>query len=169
YTDQTLDLFFEARNAYPKEVGIVIQAYLHRTGEDIQKLISADADVRLCKGAYKEDPDTAIQHMADIRKAFKQHAASLLSSPACLRIATHDDEIIQWMIRYAEEQSIPKERFEFQMLYGLRKETCEKLAQNGYQVRVYVPYGTMWFPYFTRRLRERKENLWFLLSTMFQK
>jgi proline dehydrogenase len=99
---------------------------------------------------------------------FKEYAAGLLMNTEYPRIATHDDMLIDWVKRFTEEKGISKNRFEFQMLYGLRRPTCEKLVREGYRVRVYVPYGTMWLPYFTRRLRERKENIRFLLSNWFK-
>lgn len=169
YTQQTIDIFKEAHHEYAPHVGIVIQAYLHRTKEDIEELAEMNADVRLCKGAYKEPDLIALQNMADIREAFKEYAATLLSKTSRPRIATHDDELVNWTKQYALENKIPKDRFEFQMLYGLREETMEDLVSQGYSARIYVPYGTMWFPYFKRRLMERKENIWFVLSTMFKK
>lgn len=169
YTQQTIDIFKEAHQQYAPHVGIVIQAYLHRTKEDIEDLAEINADIRLCKGAYKEPDLIAIQNMADIREAFKTYSATLISKTSRPRIATHDDELINWVKQYAVEHDIPKKRFEFQMLYGLREETMEELVAQGYNARIYVPYGTMWFPYFKRRLMERKENIWFVLTTMFKK
>jgi proline dehydrogenase len=169
YTQKTIDMFLEAHNEYGRNVGVVIQAYLHRTKQDIQHLSDQGCDVRLCKGAYKEPERLAIQTMSSIRDAYKDYAAVLLQKTTYPRIATHDDELINWTKSYTENNNIGKSRFEFQMLYGLRLDTCEQLAQDGYNVRVYVPYGTMWVPYFTRRLRERKENIFFVVSTMFKK
>lgn len=169
YTQVTIDIFKEAFQEYGKHVGIVIQAYLHRSKEDIAELAEMGADVRICKGAYKEPEEIALQKMDDIRAAYKEHTKILLEKTSYPRIATHDDELIDWVKAYTEQNNIGKDRFEFQMLYGLRQETMEEFAANGYNVRVYVPYGTMWFPYFKRRLMERKENIWFVLSTMFQK
>lgn len=169
YTQVTIDLFKEAFAEFGHHVGIVIQAYLHRTKQDIDELAELGADVRLCKGAYNEPEDVAIQKMPQIREAFKEYTATLLQKTPYPRIATHDDELINWTKNYAEQNNINKERFEFQMLYGLRLNTCEQLIADGYNVRVYVPYGTMWVPYFTRRLKERKENIWFILSTMFKR
>ncbi len=169
YVQRTLDIYRDARSKYGRHVGIVIQAYLHRTRDDIAQLADENADVRICKGAYKEPPSIALQNMPDIRAVFKEYTAELLKKTDYTRIATHDDLLIDWTKSYARENDIPKDRFEFQMLYGLRLNTCEALVEEGYNVRVYVPYGTMWVPYFTRRLRERKENIWFILSTMFKK
>jgi len=169
YTQQTIDLFKEAFKKYGKHVGIVIQAYLHRTKEDIKDLAELGADVRLCKGAYGEPERVALQNMPAIREAFKEYTKVLLEKTTYPRIATHDDELIKWVQRYTEEKKIGKARYEFQMLYGLREETMEQLTKDGYSTRVYVPYGTMWFPYFKRRLLERKENIFFVFSTMFKK
>lgn len=169
YTQRTIDIFKDAFEKYGKHVGIVIQAYLHRTEKDIPELAELGADIRLCKGAYKEPELIALQDMADIREAFKKYAKILLDKTDYPRIATHDDELINFVKDYVENENIPKDRFEFQMLYGLREETMEQLVKDGYNARIYVPYGTMWFPYFKRRLMERKENIFFVLKTMFKK
>jgi len=170
YTQQTVDIFKEAHQKYSSNVvGIVIQAYLHRTKDDITELAEMNADVRLCKGAYNEPDLIALQKMSDIREAFKAYAKTLISKTSFPRIATHDDELVNWIKEFVENNKIPKDRFEFQMLYGLREETMEELVTEGYKARIYVPYGTMWFPYFKRRLMERKENIWFVLTTMFKK
>ncbi|MCC5915106.1 MAG: proline dehydrogenase family protein [Balneolaceae bacterium] len=169
YTGQTIEIYKDAFKEYGKHVGIVIQAYLHRTKSDITELAELGADVRLCKGAYSEPERVALQNMPAIRDAFKEYAKVLLEKTTYPRIATHDDELVNWVKEYTTEKKIGKARFEFQMLYGLREETMEQLVQEGYNARVYVPYGTMWFPYFKRRLMERKENVWFVLSTMFKK
>jgi proline dehydrogenase len=168
YTQVTIDLYKDAFKSYGKHVGIVIQAYLHRTKNDIEDLAGMSADVRLCKGAYKEPERIALQNMSAIREAFKEYFEVLLDKTAYPRIATHDDELINWLKKYAGDREIGQARYEFQMLYGLREETMKKLALGGYNTRVYVPYGTMWVPYFKRRLMERKENIWFVLSTLFK-
>lgn len=168
YTQATLDLYKEAFQKYGKHVGIVVQAYLHRTKKDIVELAEMGADVRLCKGAYNEPERISLQKMPAIREAFKEYAAILLEKTTYPRIATHDDQLIEWTKKYALEHNIGQSRFEFQMLYGLREETMETLTSEGYNTRIYVPFGTMWFPYFKRRLTERKENVWFVLKTMFK-
>jgi len=147
----------------------VIQAYLHRTKDDINELAKLGADVRLCKGAYNEPQRVALQKMPDIREAFKEYSKVLLDKTLFPRIATHDDELVNWVKEYTTSEKIEKSRFEYQMLYGLREDTMVQLANNGYNTRVYVPYGTMWLPYFKRRLMERKENIFFILTTMFKK
>lgn len=168
YTQVTIDLFKEAFKEYGKHVGIVIQAYLHRSRKDIPELAELGADIRLCKGAYNEPERIAIQKMPAIREAFKEYAKILFEKTAYPRIATHDDELVEWVKSYTSENGIGKSRFEFQMLFGLRQDTMEQLAAEGYNTRIYVPYGTMWLPYFKRRLMERKENIWFVLTTMFK-
>jgi proline dehydrogenase len=169
HTQITLDIFKEAHEKYGKHVGTVIQAMLYRSKNDIIELAEMGADIRLVKGAYGESPDIALQNMPAIRESFKESAKVLLKKTRFPRFGTHDDELIEWLKSYATEHDIPKESFEFQMLYGLREETMVQLSEEGYSARVYVPFGTDWLPYFTRRLSERKENIWFVLSTMFKK
>lgn len=169
YTEDTLNLFKQTFDEYGSSVGTVIQAYLHRTKKDIPELAEMGADIRLCKGAYGEPKKIALQDMPAIRKAFKTYAEILLEKTSYPRIATHDDELVNWTKNYAEQNNTDKSDFEFQMLYGLREETMTDLTSQGYNTRIYVPYGTMWLPYFKRRLLERKENIFFVLSTMFQR
>lgn len=168
YTERTLSLFSELFQSY-RNVGVVIQAYLRRSAEDVRQLIAAGARVRLCKGAYKEPPDLAVQEMPMIRENFRKLAAELLLRGNYPAIATHDDLLISWTRQFAESKGVGKDRFEFQMLYGVRPETQRQLAAEGYPVRVYVPYGTHWLPYFYRRLRERPENVYFVLRNLFKR
>ena len=168
YTERTLNLFYELFQKH-RNVGIVIQAYLHRSEQDIRKLIELGARVRLCKGAYKEPPSLAVQTMAAVRQNFITLASLLLSQGNHLAIATHDDVLISWTRNYIAQHQLPKEGFEFQMLYGVRSETQRRLAAQGYSMRVYVPFGTHWLPYFYRRMRERKENVSFVLKHLFRK
>lgn len=169
-TQATIDIFKEAHENYgAQHVGTVLQAMLHRTLKDVNDLAELGADIRLVKGAYKEPEEIAHQNMPDIREAFKECAGILLAKTAFPRFATHDDELINWIRDYAAKQNIGKERFEFQMLYGLREQTMVELTQLGYPARVYVPFGSDWFPYFSRRLMERKENVWFVLTALFKK
>jgi proline dehydrogenase len=167
YTQKTLDLFSDLFRTH-KNVGVVIQAYLHRSLKDIQQLIDLGARVRLCKGAYKEPPALAFQEMPEIRENFKQLSEVLLLKGDYPAIATHDDELIAWVRSFTASRGIGKEKFEFQMLYGVRPDTQRKLAAEGYNLRVYVPYGTHWLPYFYRRLRERKENVYFVLKNLLR-
>lgn len=169
YTQVTIDIFKDAYKKYGHTVGTVIQAMLHRTKDDIEDLASIGANIRLVKGAYKEPSKVALQSMPEIREAFKEYAKVLLEHTACPRFGTHDDELVNWLREYTAAENIAKDSLEFQMLYGLREETLVNLTTLGYRTRVYVPFGTDWFPYFSRRLMERKENIWFILSTMFKK
>ena len=169
YTQRTIDIFKDAFQKYGKHVGIVIQAYLHRSKQDIPELASIGADVRLCKGAYGEPERIALQKMPAIREAFKEYTRVLLEKTTYPRIASHDDEIIEWLLRYTDEKKIGNARYEIQMLYGLREETMSELAAGGYNTRVYIPYGKMWYPYFKRRLLERKENIFFVAKNLFKK
>jgi proline dehydrogenase len=168
YTEKTLDLFHDLFRTH-KNLGVVIQASLHRSPNDIERLISVGARVRLCKGAYKEPPNLAIQQMPKIRETFKRLAVELLLRGNYPAIATHDDLLISWTKEFAHRQGIRKDQFEFQMLYGVRTETQRRLAAEGYPMRVYVPYGTHWLPYFYRRLSERRENVYFILRNLLKR
>ncbi len=165
YTDRTLRVFTELYRECPN-VGIVIQAYLHRSEADVRKLADLKAPVRVCKGAYKESSSIAFQRMDDIRRDFRQLVEILLKAGSKVGIATHDDKLIEWAIQWTTREKIPRDRFEFQVLYGLRRKRARQLAAEGYTVRLYVPYGTHWLPYFVRRLRERKENVFFVLKSL---
>ena len=167
YTEKTLVLFYDLFQQH-KNVGMVIQAYLHRSEEDVRQLIQMGARVRLCKGAYKELPSVALQKMPEIRENFKKLAEQLLLHGNYPSMATHDDLLISWVKQFSSAHKISNDRFEFQMLYGVRADTQRRLVAEGYNMRVYVPYGTHWLPYFYRRLRERKENVYFVLKNLFK-
>lgn len=170
YTELTLDLFKRAHAEYgAQHIGTVIQAMLHRSKEDIAELASLGADVRLVKGAYKESRSRAYQQMSDIREAFNAYAEVLINNTSFPRFGTHDDHLIRAIRSYLADYDIPSSRVEFQMLYGLREQGLIDLNRLGYPTRVYVPFGTDWFPYFSRRLAERKENIWFVISTLFKR
>jgi proline dehydrogenase len=166
-TADTVEVFRELRKCHDN-VGIVFQAYLHRTPLDVKEAVRRGDRVRLCKGAYKEPPPVALQDMREIRGAFKACAHLLLDGGHYPAIATHDEELIGDTIEYARAHGIAPKRFEFQMLYGLRPRRWEELVAAGYNVRIYVPFGTHWIPYFYRRLRERRENLLFVLKGLFR-
>jgi proline dehydrogenase len=166
-TESTISIFQELRKRH-ENVGIVLQAYLHRTPDDVKEAIRRQDRVRLCKGAYKEPPGVAIQDMAQIRGAFAACARELLAKGNYPAIATHDEELVADTIAYARARGIPASRFEFQMLYGLRPRRWEELVAAGFNMRVYVPFGTHWIPYFYRRLRERRENVLFVLRGLFR-
>jgi proline dehydrogenase len=167
YTERTLSVFLDLFRSY-KNIGIVIQAYLYRSEQDLRQLIGMGARVRLCKGAYKEPATIAIQKMPEIRENFKKLAEMLFLRGNYPAMATHDDALIRWAKDYTRLHNIEKEKFEFQMLYGVRSETQCRLAQEGYNMRVYVPFGTHWLPYFYRRLRERRENVYFVLKNLLK-
>jgi proline dehydrogenase len=165
HTQKTIDAFHKLRKGFDN-VGIVLQAYLHRTFEDVQEAVSRQDRVRICKGAYKEPAEIAWTEMDKIRENYRKCAHLLLEKANYPAIATHDERLVQDVIHFAQDKKIEPERFEFQMLYGLRPRRWEELVGAGYRMRVYVPYGTHWFPYFSRRLRERKENVFFVLRSL---
>ncbi len=167
-TASTLRLFEEVHPTYPDHVGVVLQAYLKRTAGDVKRMIDLQARVRLCKGAYKEPAEIAYQDMPTIRVRFLEYARQLISSGRYPGIASHDDQIIDAVKAYVRDNAVPTDRFEFQLLYGIRPKTQVQLRQEGFNVRVYIPYGTEWVPYFSRRLRERKENVWFVLRNLLR-
>ncbi|HLA76360.1 MAG TPA: proline dehydrogenase family protein [Vicinamibacteria bacterium] len=163
HTQATVEVFHELRKTFDN-VGMALQAYLHRTEDDVKEAVSRGDRVRLCKGAYAEPPEVALKKMDDIRANFRKCAHLLLDRGNYPALATHDESLIQDSLDYARANRIPADRFEFQMLYGLRPKRWEQLVASGNNLRVYVPYGTHWFPYFYRRLRERKENVFFVLK-----
>src|SRR5215475_10216772 len=158
YTQRTVDLVKRIRARSPA-VGTVIQAYLYRSEADIHDLLAYGCRIRLCKGAYKESPDVAFEKKADVDGNFVRSMQILLPSGVYHGIATHDPHMIAETIRWAAAQQITKEAFEFQMLYGIRTDLQRRLVQDGYRLRVYIPYGNDWFPYFMRRLAERPANI----------
>ena len=166
YTQKTIDAFQTLRQRYDN-VGIVLQAYLHRTEDDVKAAIARGDRVRLCKGAYKEPPEIAWTKMDDIRASYRKCVRLLLDKGNYPAVATHDESLVQDVVDYTREQKIGSERYEFQMLYGLRPGRWDTLVAAGHRVRIYVPYGTHWFPYFYRRLREKKENLFFVFKGIF--
>lgn len=168
-TQSTLDLFEAVYPEYRDHVGVVLQSYLRRTDADVDRMIELQARVRLCKGAYKEPADLAFQDMAAIRQQFEGQMKRLIEHGRFPGIATHDDILIDATRDFVRQRGIPADRFEFQMLYGIRPETQRSLSAEGFGMRVYVPYGTEWGPYFTRRLRERKENVWFVLKNLVRR
>jgi len=165
-TESTIDLFHELRGKYDN-VGIVLQAYLHRTKADVEEAVRRGDRVRLCKGAYKEPPEAALQEMDDIRRNFRECVRRLLDAGNHPAVATHDEGLVSDVLAYTRERKIPPSRFEFQMLYGLRPARWQELVAAGQNMRIYVPYGTHWLPYFYRRLRERRENVLFVIRSLF--
>lgn len=169
YTDATLEIYRNLRSLGFANVGTVIQSYLYRSEGDIAELKRIDANLRIVKGAYKEPPEHAFPKKFDVDENYKRLVGDLLRSGHYTAIATHDDRLIDWTKRFAEEHAIDRQRFEFQMLYGVRMSSQEQLAREGYKVRCYVPYGRMWYPYFTRRIAESPRNLSFLLKNLFKR
>jgi proline dehydrogenase len=163
----TLDIYKELRQEY-ENVGTVIQAYLYRTEKDIDDLNHYNANLRLVKGAYKESPEVAFPKKSDVDKNYETIIKTHLKNGNYAGIATHDDVMINNIIGFTEQYQISRDQFEFQMLYGIRSDLQKLLTENGYKVRVYVPYGIDWFGYFMRRLAERPENVTFVLKNTFQ-
>jgi proline dehydrogenase len=166
-TDATLRIF---KRLYGEQgnVGIVLQAYLYRTEKDVDDALAMGARVRLCKGAYKEREDVAFPEKSDVDANFVRLMKKLLKSGIYHGVATHDEKMIAATREFAAREGISKDAFEFQMLYGVRRDLQLKLAADGYRMRVYVPYGEYWYPYFMRRLAERPANVWFVLKNLFK-
>ncbi|MGI8588177.1 MAG: proline dehydrogenase family protein [Chloroflexia bacterium] len=168
YTDVTLDIFRRLWRDH-KNVGVVLQAYLYRTSQDVDEMIRLKARVRLCKGAYNEPPSVAFPEKADTDRQYAKLMCRLIAFGNYPGIATHDIRLIDLAKRFVAKHRIPTDRFEFQMLYGVRSGLQQELADAGYNMRVYVPYGQQWYPYFMRRLAERPANLVFMLSNLLRK
>jgi proline dehydrogenase len=184
YTDKTIRLYRQIRQKGYKNVGMVVQSYLYRTEADTRALLIEATRFRLVKGAYKEPPELAYPKKADVDANFDLlskimvDAALAANSPTISAdgrippipaIGTHDPGRIEFAKRYADKVGLPKKAMEFQMLYGIRRDLQEQCAQEGYPVRIYIPYGTHWYPYFMRRLAERPANVWFFISNFFRK
>jgi proline dehydrogenase len=165
YTDRTIEVVKRVRRKFAN-VGTVVQAYLYRTEEDVVSLLQSGTRIRLCKGAYDEAPAVAFPSKADVDANYIKLMKILLASGIYHGIATHDPAMIRAAKDFAREKTIGRDRFEFQMLYGIRTDLQNALAREGYRVRVYIPYGTEWFPYFMRRLAERPANLAFFLRNL---
>jgi proline dehydrogenase len=164
---RTLDLFFrDLQPAYGDLVGVVIQSMLRRSGDDLDRLLERRARVRLVKGAYREPADIAYPDKADVDRAYAQLGERMLEQGNYPAFGTHDEALIDHLRQYARDQGIAPTRFEFQMLYGVRRDLQERLRREGYNVRVYVPFGTEWYPYLMRRLAERPANVWFIMSNV---
>jgi len=170
YTQRTLDFVRELHRqpGHSGKVGTVIQTYLYRSEDDVQQLISEGIRIRLCKGAYKEPPEIAFPKKADVDANYIKLAKILLKSGIYHGLATHDERIIEAMKQFAKAENIPPAAYEFQMLHGVRRDLQQKLVREGYGVRVYIPFGTEWYPYFMRRLAERPANVFFIARNMFR-
>ena len=168
-TQQTIDIYKRLRAEFGlNDVGIVLQSSLRRTYADAQELVKLPARVRICKGAYHEPPEVAFPDKKDVNENYVRVIQLLLSSGIYHGIATHDPKMIEATVEFSQREGIPKEAFEFQMLYGVRRDLQRQLAKDGYSMRVYVPYGKHWYPYFMRRLAERPANIWFVLKNLLK-
>jgi len=166
YTDRTLSIVNRIQDRFPGHVRAVIQAYLYRSETDIQKLSSRGIPVRLCKGAYREPASVAFERKSDVDANYVKLMKLLLAEGNYPAIASHDENIVRAGERHIREQKIGAERFEFQMLYGIRRDLQRELVSQGFRLRLYVPYGDAWYPYFMRRLAERPANLIFLAKNL---
>ncbi len=168
-TQATNDIFKRLRSEFGlNDVGIVLQSYLHRTYADAQELVKLPARIRICKGAYNEPPEVAFPDKKDVDDNYVKVMQLLLSSGIYHGIATHDPKMIDATIDFATREGIGKEKYEFQMLYGVRRDLQRQLARDGFNMRVYVPYGKHWYPYFMRRLAERPANIWFVMKNVLK-
>ena len=168
-TQATLDIFRRLRAEFGlNEVGIVLQSYLYRTMDDAREVLKIPARIRLCKGAYDEPASVAYPEKKDVDDSYVRVMKLLLSSGTYHGIATHDPKMIDATIDFVQKEGIPKDAFEFQMLYGIRRDLQEQLAKDGWGMRVYVPYGKHWYPYFMRRLAERPANIWFVMKNLLK-
>lgn len=168
-TQVTLDIFKRLREEFGvNDVGIVLQSYLRRTYDDARQLLKLPARIRICKGAYNEPPEVAFPDKKDVDNNYVRVMQVLLASGIYHGIATHDPKMITATIDFAQKEGISKDTFEFQMLFGVRRDLQRQLAKDGYNVRIYVPYGKHWYPYFMRRLAERPANVWFVMKNMLK-
>ncbi len=171
YTQRTLDFVRQLHRqpGHAGRVGTVIQTYLFRSEQDVNDLLSERIRIRLCKGAYKEPPEIAFPKKADVDANYVKLAKVLLKSGVYHGLATHDEHIIAEMKQFASAENIPASAYEFQMLYGVRRDMQQQLVREGYGLRVYIPFGTEWYPYFMRRLAERPANVLFIARQMLRK
>jgi len=183
YTDKTIAVYYQMLAKGYKNAGMALQSYLYRSEADLRHLLDEKTRIRLVKGAYKEPPDKAFPKKVDVDAnydlmvkilidASKSNEEMQLSAdgriPPIPAIATHDEKRIAFARQYADRVNLPKKGMEFQMLYGIRRDLQEQLVKDGYSVRVYVPFGAQWYPYFMRRLAERPANVWFFISNLFR-
>jgi proline dehydrogenase len=170
YTQRTLDFVRELHRQPGNRgaVGTVIQSYLHRSEADVYNLLSDGIRIRLCKGAYQEPPEIAFQKKADVDANYVKLMKILIKSGIYHGLATHDESIINEGKAFATREKIARDAFEFQMLYGIRRDLQQSLVRDGWRMRVYIPFGTEWYPYFMRRLAERPANVFFILKNLFR-
>jgi len=168
YTEATIAMTERLYQRWPGAVGTVLQAYLFRTAEDVERLLAQGIRMRLCKGAYKEPAEIAFPAKRDVDANYVKLAKRLMTSPVFCGIATHDEVIVDELKRFVSAHAVEKNSFEFQMLYGIQRDLQKKLVAAGFGVRVYVPFGREWYPYFMRRLAERPANVLFLAKNFFR-
>ena len=169
YTERTLRIFYDRLYpAYGPHVGIVLQSYLYRTDDDVGRAIAEQCRVRLCKGAYQEPPEVAFPKKKDVDASYVRNMQRLMREGNYPGLATHDPRLIDAAKRFAHAEGIASDRFEFQMLYGVRRDLQDELIAAGYRMRVYVPFGTQWYPYLMRRLAERPANLAFMTGSVLR-
>lgn len=169
YTEATLAITERLHTRFSGIVGTVLQAYLYRTESDMERLLAQGIRIRLCKGAYKEPGDIAFPSKSDVDANYVKLMKRMATSGVFCGIATHDEKIVDEMLRFVKENHVSRAAFEFQMLYGIRRDLQRRLARDGFGVRVYVPFGTAWYPYFMRRLAERPANLVFLAKNLVRR
>jgi proline dehydrogenase len=168
YTDRTLGVVTQLHQRFPENVRAVIQAYLFRSEADIRMLSELRIPVRLCKGAYREPPTVAFPHKRDVDQNYVKLMTLLLDEGTYPAIASHDENIVREVLRHVREKKVSPDRFEFQMLYGIRRDLQRQLVAQGFRLRLYVPYGDAWYPYFMRRLAERPANVLFLAKNLIR-
>jgi proline dehydrogenase len=171
YTQRTLDLVHELHRKPENQgcVGAVIQAYMRRSESDVEKLLAEGIRVRLCKGAYQEPPELAFQQKSEVDASYLRLMKTLMKSGVYHGLATHDENIIRQAKLFANDEKIPRDSFEFQMLYGIRRDLQQSLAREGWRLRVYIPFGVEWYPYLMRRLAERPANALFIAKNLLRK
>ena len=170
YTQRTLDFVYELhrRPGHASCVGAVIQSYLYRSEQDVENLLHEGIRIRLCKGAYKEPEELAFQKKSEVDANYVKLMKVLMKSTTYHGLATHDENIIREAVAFARREKIPPDAFEFQMLHGIRRDLQQSLVKDGWRMRVYIPFGTEWYPYFMRRLGERPANALFILKNLFR-
>jgi proline dehydrogenase len=168
YVDRTLALVRTLFARYGA-VGVVIQAYLHRSRKDVEQLCAEKTRVRLCKGAYLEPSSVAFPEKSEVDRSYLELTQYLMLHGVYPAIATHDEAMIERIEKFAAAQKIARDRFEFQMLYGIRRDLQRRLVADGYRLRLYVPFGKAWYPYYMRRLAERPANVFFILRNLLRK
>ena len=169
YTERTLEFVHQLHSHYPGHTGAVLQSYMRRSEADARQLIAAGIRIRLCKGAYKEPPEIAYQKKSEVDANYIRLMKILLKSGIYHGIATHDERIIQQTMLFAEKENIARDSFEFQMLYGIRRDLQERIVREGWRMRVYIPFGAEWYPYLMRRLAERPANVFFIAKNILRR